>query len=253
VAAGYIDGAKLDAAFSATKEETKGSDTSGVDKITILLIKEVLESMGRSKDSETVLATLQAHLINSNDDILSLTKAYCVEIGLPWGLILALKSKIRSYNIQLGDAWSIHNTTNAVKDSKEGYLHRVSLSAPHIAKNQEKINLVVRSSSSVPQIDTDDSASTRTPRSEFNASAKKNEFEHVTRLFEEHQKSVKGEVDECRQFVMQSMDRIMGTLEQRLKEAEPGFDQRPAARYPSTSAGLTTDAHSTLDVSKPDM
>jgi hypothetical protein len=33
---------------------------------------------------------------------------------------------------------------------------------------------------------------------------------------QEHQKSVNGQVDECRDFVMQSMDKIMGVLEQRM-------------------------------------
>merc|ERR1719316_2613489 len=34
-------------------------------------------------------------VLMNNDDILALTKEYCTEIDLPWGLILALKSKIR--------------------------------------------------------------------------------------------------------------------------------------------------------------
>ena len=61
---------------------------------------------------------------------------------MPWGLVLALKSKIRSYNIQLGDAWSMHEN----KDRSENV--SVSLSAPHIAKNKGKIEYVVRRQSS---------------------------------------------------------------------------------------------------------
>ena len=31
----------------------------------------------------------------------------CREVDLPWGLIIALKSKIRSYNVQSDDTWSM--------------------------------------------------------------------------------------------------------------------------------------------------
>ena len=40
------------------QEESK--DESGVDKVTNMLVKEVLESMGRSKDLDNVLNSLQA-------------------------------------------------------------------------------------------------------------------------------------------------------------------------------------------------
>jgi hypothetical protein len=38
----------------------------------------------------------------------------------------------------------------------------------------------------------------------------------LTHLLREHQSSVNGQVDECRNFVMQSMDKIMDVLEQRV-------------------------------------
>merc|ERR1719240_2326766 len=95
------------------------ADTMTLDKITCMLIKETLESMGRGKDQEHVVDILQSHLVTSNDDILALTKDYCSEIGLPWGLILALKSKIRSYRVQLDDPWSMQTSSGANRKSAE--------------------------------------------------------------------------------------------------------------------------------------
>jgi bacteriorhodopsin len=243
VACGYID--NMDSVMQQKQEESK--DESGVDKVTNMLVKEVLESMGRSKDLDNVLNSLQAHLITSNDDILALTKDYCNEIQMPWGLVLALKSKIRSYNIQLGDAWSMHGTD--VKNRSQDV--SVSLSAPHIAKNKGKIEYVVRRQSSQGEFglqspfvggsspfggDIDDAASDkhsmngypRSPQaggpgdtqslapSQSGVSASNDDMKKLTHLLREHQSSVNGQVDECRNFVMQSMDKIMDVLEQRV-------------------------------------
>merc|ERR1719305_1615694 len=100
--------------------------------------------MGRSKDRAFVVDLLQAHLITSNDDIISLTKEYCREINLPWGLVLALKSKIRSHTIQLDDPWSMQNEKSAKPNGTE-----VSYAAPHIAKNNKKIESVRRRQSTL--------------------------------------------------------------------------------------------------------
>jgi hypothetical protein len=196
--------------------------------------------MGRSKDYPSVIGRLQAHLITCNEDILALTKDYCVEIDVPWGLILALKAKIRSYNIQLGDAWSMQG------DSKDGLANvTLSLAAPHIAKDKKKIEYVVRRQSSKDlnaseftlhsSHDLADGASSEMtsqyPRSPRNAEmwsnspfvetqassgAQNEDMRKISNLMEDHQKKVNAQVDECRDFVMQSMDKIMGVLEQRL-------------------------------------
>jgi hypothetical protein len=47
-------------------------------------------------------------------------------------------------------------------------------------------------------------------------------------VLENHQKNVNAQVDECRQFVMHSMDKIMNVLEQRLTDGH-----QPAAGHPS--------------------
>merc|ERR1719183_348002 len=46
-------------------------------------------------------------------------------------------------------------------------------------------------------------------------------------VLENHQKNVNAQVDECRQFVMHSMDKIMNVLEQRLTDGH-----QPAAGHP---------------------
>ena len=53
--------------------------------------------------------------------------------------MLALKSKIRSYRVQLDDPWSMQTSMGA--KNKSGEPVEVSFSAPHIAKNEEKIKV----------------------------------------------------------------------------------------------------------------
>jgi hypothetical protein len=231
-----MDGLAKKRALDEESKQVPESD-SEMDKVTCMLVKEVLETMGRSKDYSNVLARLQAHLITSNEDILALTKDYCRETDLPWGLVLALKGKIRSYNIQLGDAWSMQG------DNSEKMANvTLSLAAPHIAKDKKKIEYVVRRQSSkdlhAPELymhttsELADNASSemtsqypRSPRAWSNSpfadsqsvsGAPNDEVKKLAILMQDHQKNVNGQVDECRDFVMQSMDKIMGVLEQRM-------------------------------------
>jgi bacteriorhodopsin len=235
VACGYVeerDGIAQASSTDKNLQANKESDADVIDKVTCMLIKDVLETMGRSKDLDKVLVCLQAHLITSNDDILALTKDYCAEIDLPWGLILALKSKIRSYNIQLGEAWSMQG------DDKEKLADiTISLAAPHIAKNKGKIERVVRrqSMTDVPAdfvSETADNVSEQpsliprnacvldSPSSHFGESASAHggtsDMQKLMGLLEDHQKGVNVQVDECRTFVTQSMGKIMDVLEQRV-------------------------------------
>merc|ERR1719240_511303 len=187
------------------------ADTMTLDKITCMLIKETLESMGRGKDQEHVVDILQSHLVTSNDDILALTKDYCSEIGLPWGLILALKSKIRSYRVQLDDPWSMQTPSG-----KNGEVE-ISFAAPHIAKNEEKIKAVARrqSSKEMPAQSSRDSPESErgsqagypssesplSPRSTAptlagdsrGAGSSPEEVQRLSALMEEHQKNVNGQ------------------------------------------------------------
>jgi hypothetical protein len=112
-----------------------------LDKITSMHIKDVLASMGRSKDYDWVVELMISNLITGSDDILTMTPDYCQEIGLPWGFIQACKSKIRSHKIQ-GDSWSVHRK---VDDTNEKSDFDICLSAPHILRNKEKLEYVISS------------------------------------------------------------------------------------------------------------
>ena len=243
-----------------------------IDKITSLLIKEVLETMGRSKDHDHVVELLTSLLITTNDDILSLTKEYCREVDLPWGLIIALKSKIRSFQVQSDDAWSMQ--------ALNGPRAEISFSAPHIAKNEGKVRAVIRrqtkdladdaseaghsvcgesaagrsaqstvtspSSLAMPGRAAmrkatsgagDEAPYPMSPRGPMAFSSQltatspargdPEEVAKLSALVERHQREVSGQVDECREFVVQSMDKIMDMLEQRLnaenKPKAPAF------------------------------
>merc|ERR1719261_1653647 len=135
---GYIKDMKSD--FDGL-EAKKPADKDSLDKILSMLIHDVLESMGRAKDKDHLVEVLEAHLVTTNEDIISLTKDYCQEIGMPWGLVLALKSKIRSYNVQTDDPWSMQASNLKAAE--------LSFSAPHIAKNHEKIKDVMKRQSKV--------------------------------------------------------------------------------------------------------
>jgi hypothetical protein len=253
VSVGYVK--ELDGKKEHDDENKTGADDE-VDRITCLLIKDVLESMGRSKDRDNVVVLLQSHLITTNNDILALTKEYCSEIELPWGFVIALKSKIRSYKVQLDDPWSMQ-LDPAAKQAE------VTFSAPHIAKNVKKINTVARrqSSKDIPtniRGDMSDIASTNfgypsspfsncstshggpsiaTPRSSHSpsrcgetptqSSFGDNQTDDIKALFTEHQKTVNVQVDECRKFVEFSMDKILGVIEQKLVTANPPHAATP--------------------------
>jgi bacteriorhodopsin len=238
ISVGYMKDMETDPNVSAEKD----GDDEVVNKLTQMLIKDVLESMGRAKDQDHVVRLLQAHLITTNEDILALTKDYCREIDLPWGLVIALKSKIRSYYVQSDDGW----TMNAGQKVAE-----VNFSAPHVARNEQKIKTVARRQTSKdlsisPHMGDDmsdmasnpgyptsaGSLSTRgpqssaTPKSSYvsgpgssrlgETPSQSGATDEFKTLMESHQRAVNGQVDECRQFVVHSMDKIMYVLEQRM-------------------------------------
>jgi bacteriorhodopsin len=233
-------------------------DDEMLDQNTLMVIDEVLETMGRSKDKSHVVDLLRSHLITTQEDILALTKVYCSEIHVPWGLVLALKSKIRSNTIQLDDAWSM-NQRNDNSNTTE-----LSFSAPHIAKNSKKIESVQLKRSRSKDLsfreDMSEKASnvggypssmstassfqhSMTPRSSPNSASPagrssdaQNDDARIAAIMETHQKGVNDQVDECRQFVVQSMDKIMDVLEQRMpdvKNAQLANSNHPQAAFNS--------------------
>jgi hypothetical protein len=227
---------------------------------TLHLIEEVLETMGRAKDTQFVVDLLQSHLITTNEDIISLTKEYCREINLPWGLIIALKSKIRSTSIQLDDPWSMQQNAAKAKDAPD-----LSYSAPHIAKNTKKIETVRRrqstdmgrddmsekasnyggypsSAMSHPSAMSTASSAPLSPKTNANpyetGAMADADRARLAAVLENHQKNVNAQVDECRQFVMHSMDKLMNVLEQRLTDTNTVPTAHPNKAYlpPSSSA-----------------
>jgi bacteriorhodopsin len=248
VAVGYIDekGGMIVPKGNSSDDLQFNGESTEVDKVTCMLVKEVLESMGRSKDTENVLACLQAHLITTNDDILALTKNYCVEIEMPWGLILALKSKIRSYNIQLGDAWSMQSQNQGA-----GADVTVSLSAPHIARNKQKIEHVVRRQTSkespgalsrsnsklTTPYDIDDNPSDNFSTWDAQAlnGTSTDEMKMMTGMLQDHQHAVNRQMDDCRQLVRDSMDRIMDAVEKRLPPTTSPHAQARDVQLPANA------------------
>jgi hypothetical protein len=101
-------------------------DQDGLDDSTHILITMVLTDMGRSKDEYKIVDLLESCRITSTPDILALRREHCSEIGLPWGLVLALKSKIRSQSLQVDDPWLMQTS---------GKTARASTSAPRFAKS----------------------------------------------------------------------------------------------------------------------
>jgi bacteriorhodopsin len=227
------------------------ADDEVMNTSTLHLIEEVLETMGRGKDKAFVVDLLQSHLVTTNEDVLSLTKEYCREINLPWGLVLALKSKIRSHSIQLDDPWSMQEHQHKPTSPNA----ELSYAAPHIAKSAKKIESVRRRQSTELRDDMSEKASnyggypssamsnTLSTASSAPLSPKLNltanpydqtpaggdaERARMAAVLENHQKNVNAQVDECRQFVMHSMDKIMNVLEQRLTDGH-----QPAAGHPS--------------------
>jgi bacteriorhodopsin len=192
-------------------------DEETLEQTTLHMIEDVLETMGRSKDRTYVVDLLQSHLITSNDDVLSLTKEYCREIQLPWGLVLALKSKIRSHTIQLDDPWSMQENATSKSNVTD-----VSYGAPHIAKNSRKIESIRRRQSNLDDAMSATSSAPLGPSSPLaqdHAGPTQMDEATMAALLANHQKSVNMQVNECRHFVMHSMDKIMNVLEQRLTDA----------------------------------
>merc|ERR1719506_3519531 len=121
----------------------------------------------------------------------------------------------------------------------------LSYAAPHIAKSAKKIESVRRRQSTELRDDMSEKASnyggypssamsnTLSTASSAPLSPKLNltanpydqtpaggdaERARMAAVLENHQKNVNAQVDECRQFVMHSMDKIMNVLEQRLTD-----------------------------------
>jgi bacteriorhodopsin len=216
---------------------------------TLMLLEDVLETMGRSKDKALVVDLLQSNLITTNEDVLALTKEYCRDANVPWGMVVALKSKIRANSVQLDDPWSMQDHAASPKPPAS----ELSFSAPHIAKNKKKIESVKRRQLTAEGIDGSSDIASNNPRSSLSASESvplspmstktplglepagpfARDDDRLAEILEEHQTNVNTQVDECRQFVMHSMDKIMNVLEQRLTDA----NHAPAAHLNHPQAG----------------
>jgi hypothetical protein len=225
------------------------NDPNRLGKITRMLIKEVLESMGRANDFDKVVDVMESHLITSNDDILALTAEYCDEISLPWGFVKACKTKIRKYKVMAGDDWGVKTA------SESGRSQSISVAAPHIARNKDKLTRVIASrhqgtsvyGADPPSLDSVDAASEgglsgvsfipnspRSPRSieeraidrqvykpekNDNTITKADLKELMDRLVS-NERRVDAQINESKEFVINSMDKVMDVFERRMRDMD---------------------------------
>jgi bacteriorhodopsin len=228
------------------------NDPNRLGKITRMLIKDVLESMGRLNDFDSVVCIMESHLITSNDDILALTAEYCREISLPWGFVKACKTKIRQFKVQSGDGWGVKTASGS------GRTPSISVSAPHISRNKDKITRVIASQqqgASDPQsLDNVDANSDgglsgvsfgpTSPRSPRTIEATSATSIDIDRLSYKPQKNddmititkadlkelmdklaanesrVDARINESKEFVINSMDKVMDVFEKRMRDMD---------------------------------
>jgi bacteriorhodopsin len=102
------------------------------------LVQETLESIGRQADYDGVVRILSANMITTPDDVMLLNEQYCSKIHLPWTFVYSFKETARRKKVRDSDQWDL------APDAKFGLYANASPSAPHIARNQEKLNYALR-------------------------------------------------------------------------------------------------------------
>jgi bacteriorhodopsin len=123
------------------------------------LVQETLASMGRNRDLEPVMEIISKNMITTPDDVLVLTKAYCMEIGLPWAFVFAFKDKWRRGRAHKSDAWQLQKGYNRTDEATV-----VSPAAPHVALNPQKLDKVLSQRIDRSERHNDDASDTMTPR-----------------------------------------------------------------------------------------
>jgi hypothetical protein len=117
------------------------------------LVQETLASMGRGRDFEAIVEILYRNMITTPDDVLVLTKAYCIEIGLPWAFVFSFKDKWRRGRANKSDAWQLQKGPAII-----------SPAAPHVALNPQKLDKVLSQRMDRSEGQNDKASDTMSPR-----------------------------------------------------------------------------------------
>jgi bacteriorhodopsin len=132
-------------------EETKDKKF-GVSANFVSMIQEALGVIGRSRDFEDIMKILEQNMITSPDDLMVLTPTYCEDIGLPWAVVFSFKDRWRRMQVNNADAWQLKERMMQQQGQQMTMRNYdpmmewgpVSPAAPHVARNPEKLQKVLR-------------------------------------------------------------------------------------------------------------
>jgi hypothetical protein len=102
------------------------------------MTQETLSSIGRASDYDGIVRILASNMITTPEDVLMLNESYCQSIHLPWTFVFSFKETARRKKVRDSDQWDL------APESKFGLYANASPSAPHIARNAEKLNYALR-------------------------------------------------------------------------------------------------------------
>jgi len=132
-------------------EETKDKKF-GVSANFVSMIQEALGVIGRSRDFEDIMKILHTNMITTPDDLMVLTPVYCEDIGLPWPVVFSFKDRWRRMQVSNADAWQLKERLSMHQEQEQAMRNYdptmqwgpVSPAAPHVARNPEKLQKVLR-------------------------------------------------------------------------------------------------------------
>jgi len=132
-------------------EETKDKKF-GVSANFVSMIQEALGVIGRSRDFEDIMKILEQNMITTPDDLMVLTPTYCEDIGLPWAVVFSFKDRWRRMQVNNADAWQLKERMMQQQEQQMTMRNYdpmmewgpVSPAAPHVARNPEKLQKVLR-------------------------------------------------------------------------------------------------------------
>jgi bacteriorhodopsin len=124
----------------------------GVSAHFVAMIQEALGVIGRSRDFEDIMKILDQNMITTPDDLMVLTPTYCEDIGLPWAVVFSFKDRWRRMQVNNADAWQLKERMLMQQEHAHAMRNYdptmefgpVSPAAPHVARNPEKLQKVLR-------------------------------------------------------------------------------------------------------------
>jgi bacteriorhodopsin len=117
-------------------EEFDGKEMEVSTRLAVV-VEEVLTEMGRGKEVKAMMAVLASRMINNTDDVMVLTKEYCEEIALPYGFVMALKTRIKFGKHQVEDAWDFKAQLQEQAVTQDAGIHRPL--PPQVANDPRKL------------------------------------------------------------------------------------------------------------------